>query len=169
MNDFLNIYNPNHAFQLTQEQIEAMQTLTDEQIKELASRYPNTGHSSAYLVLKDTSAKHQIYPASTWQNLYNLRVKNERKNYIAYTFKSLFIKTRSNNDIPVSDKVQDLTQSEIETAPGISRVDRLRTLSIQADKDLENSQQSFNQELDEFPDLTAEVVKKKPGRKPTIK
>lgn len=116
----IEMYNPANAANLTPEEIAAMQNFTDAELKELATRYPNSGRTDAYLVLKDLQAKSQIYPVSTWVNLYNLRALNKKTNYVPYTFKSLFVK-RSVSNVAVSNNVQDLTQQEIEGAAGIRR------------------------------------------------
>lgn len=165
MKDFIHLYNPNNATNLTEQEIAAMQELTDDQIRELAERYPNHSIANTYLLLKDMSAKTQIYPASTWQNLYNLRVKNGMKKYIPFTFKSIFIK-RATPVIPIQEKVQDLTQNEIDKAEGIKKI------QFKPSKEVKNfiqmsreTDENGGKEKDEFPELTV-PVKKKRGPKP---
>ena len=163
--DFIHTYSPNNVSNLTEQDIAAMQTLTDEQIRQLSERYPNHGVMAAYLILKDTSAKSQIYPASTWQNLYNLRVKNGMKRYVAFTFKQLFIK-RNVTNIPVQPKVQDLTQQEIEGAEGIRRTNVGYAIHSKENIDVRDVEKAtvVNEPSDENGEVPELTVPDKPKR-----
>lgn len=118
--NFVHLYNPENARNLTEDQIKAMQEFTLDQVKQLALAYPNQGHTNAYLIMKNKNAKDQIYPSGTWQNLYNLWTKNGRKEFVAYTFKVLFI-NRKATTIGIPAKIQDLTDKDIAEAPGLRK------------------------------------------------
>jgi hypothetical protein len=119
--DYLEIYNPANARNLSKEQIDALQTLSIKQIAELAKRYPNTARGNAYLVLRDKTARNQIFPLSTFQNLSNLISKQGKKNYSIYTYRELFNRSTGakQSEIPLG-KMQDLTKDEIINAEGVN-------------------------------------------------
>ena len=87
MENFIEIYNPRNASKLTEEQIQAMQTLTDEQIKALAEAYPNQPTGNAYLQYLITSEPldKQRFPLGTWKNLHSLR-KLGKKEIVPFGF-----------------------------------------------------------------------------------
>ncbi len=89
MTDIVKLYNPANAATLSQEQLQGLQELTVEQIKELAKAYPNAAHASAYLLIIDKSkpADKQLPSLSSFENLYNLIVRNGLKTYAAWGFK----------------------------------------------------------------------------------
>lgn len=93
-NQLVELFNPANAKNLTPQDLQAMQELTDEQLAVLAKHYPNTAHMRSYLVLydKNVAENKQIYPPSTWQNLHNVRRFANRKSLVPYTFTSLFMK-----------------------------------------------------------------------------
>jgi hypothetical protein len=160
---YLELYNPKNSKSLTQEQLDAMENLTDEQIFQLSKKYPNLPTSNTYLILKDLNAKHQTGHLSTWQNLYNLRTKNARPNFVAWTFRDLWT-GGTNNAIraqqhPVATHptmpTQDLTEKEIETAAGLvqEHFEAKKAIKVQEDET--------------FPDLTEEAKKKVQQRRKT--
>lgn len=118
--DIIKTFNPEN--QLTQEQLEAMRNLTDEQIAELAKAYPNQPRGNAYLVYYITGEKphEQRYPLGTWANLLNLR-KLGRKDIIPYAFKKGFLvsKTQSPATAPAPQRTIDLSQEEAKNAEGL--------------------------------------------------
>lgn len=147
MDDLIQKYDPKNSGALTQEDIDAMQNLTDDEIRQLANAFPNTGFAQNYLVLRDLNKKdgvNQVFPTSTWATFYNIRVKNKLKNYVAYTFKNLFIRPRM--PIPVSGVIQDLTEQEIKAAPGIRRT-TFTPVSQGGVKE------TINVDIGDFPDL----------------
>lgn len=115
----IELYNPTNAASLTPEQVTGLQNLSDAQICALAKAYPNKPRGNAYLVLydKDMPMNKQLFTLSTWNNLCNLRSKMSKKNYVAYTFKALFIQTTGNNTqraaaMPSQKEVVDISTSE---------------------------------------------------------
>lgn len=94
-------YNPANARNLSQADLDAMREFSTEQLKELAEAYPNNANRKPYLILHDNNVKEgkQLYPLSTWQNLYNVRKFSGMKNLVAHTFKELFTVARPQNRI----------------------------------------------------------------------
>src|SRR5688572_8861823 len=89
MTDLVKLYNPANAAGLTPDQVAGLQKLTDGELKELAKAYPNVTMQRAYLLIIDTrkSPDKQLPTLSSFENLYNLRTKNNMKSYVAYNFK----------------------------------------------------------------------------------
>lgn len=115
----LSIFNPAHANGLTDEQIISMQSLSHEQVKELAKLFPNRGINTAYLVLKDknkTDAE-QLNPLSTWENLHNLH-RAGLKHFTAVGFRDRFQSTISKAE---TAPLLDLTEEDIKEAQGLKR------------------------------------------------
>lgn len=83
-------FNPENAANMTAEDLEIMRALTNDELRVLAAAYPNQPVRKAYLILYDTSVKdqaRQLFPLSTWQNLFNVRVGQAMKNLIPWDFK----------------------------------------------------------------------------------
>jgi hypothetical protein len=89
--ELISKYNPANAANLTAEDLEGMRALTDDQLGVLAKAFPNEPSRKPYLLLYDNRVKpeKQIWPPSTWQNLYNVRKFANQKNLLPYTFRSL--------------------------------------------------------------------------------
>lgn len=85
-------FNPEHASALTKADLVIMQNLTDAQIGVLAKAYPNTPNRKHYLVLYDkkVAENKQLYNLSSWVKLFNLRTGNNLKNWIPWSFWSIF-------------------------------------------------------------------------------
>lgn len=120
MSEIVKIYNPANAAALTPDQIEGLQKLTTEEIGQLAKAYPN-GTGGAYLLIIDGSqpANKQLPTLSTFQNLYNLRVRNGMKQFVAFSFKGNYKPQRVN--VPMRarrQEVVDLSDQELLTLPG---------------------------------------------------
>jgi hypothetical protein len=120
MTDVVKLYNPANAASLTSEQIEGLRTLTTEEIGQLAKAYPNGSIQRAYLLIVDGSkpVAKQLPTLSTFQNLYNLRVKNGFKDHVAIAFKGQYKPVTA---VPVRAKRQevlDLSDTELLTLPG---------------------------------------------------
>lgn len=122
--DFVKIYNPANAKNLTPEQIKDLQSLTDDQLKQLAEAYPNNQSGSNYLILKNVrlADDKQVFQTSTFPNLYNLRTRHNHKHFVAISFASIMeykgIKNVKQTKLP-SLPVQDLTAKEISQAEGL--------------------------------------------------
>lgn len=116
-------FNPENAANMTAEDLEIMRALTNDELKALAQAYPNQPVRKAYLILYDTSVKdqaRQLFPLSTWQNLFNVRVGQAMKNLIPWDFKKNLpnVKNRATaRRIPIAAPAQqrriiDLTPQE---------------------------------------------------------
>lgn len=94
-------YNPANARNLSQADLDAMRDFTNDQLKELADAYPNSANRKPYLILFDNNVKpeKQLFPLSTWQNLYNVRKFSSMKNLVAHTFREVFTVARPQNKI----------------------------------------------------------------------
>lgn len=94
-------YNPANARNLSQADLDAMREFSTDQLKELAEAYPNNANRKPYLILFDNNVKEgkQLFPLSTWQNLYNVRKFSGMKNLVAHTFKEVFTVARPQSRI----------------------------------------------------------------------
>lgn len=97
--NIIELYNPRNAAKLTPEQVQAMQDLTLDEIKELAEAYPNQPTGNAYLkfYIKSDPADKQRFPLGTWNNLYNLR-KLGKEDILPFGFvntKMPFVQTKA--------------------------------------------------------------------------
>jgi len=123
MSEIVKLYNPANAAALTPQQIEGLQTLTSEQIKELAKAYPNMTMQRAYLLIIDSKSKlpkeKQLPTLSTFENLWNLRERNGLKSYVAIGFRGQ-VKQKPNSITarPKKSVVVDLSDQELLTLPG---------------------------------------------------
>lgn len=132
MSDLVKTYNPANATTLTPEQVDAMQRLSSDEIKELAKAYPNGAHSRAYLLIIDQRkpADKQLPSLSTFQNLWNLREKNGLKNYVAYRFRDnvkplAASPTRTGRGVlPKGKTVVDLSDVDLLSLPGFKTGDK---------------------------------------------
>lgn len=115
MENFIELYNPRNASKLTEEQIQAMQLLTDDQIKALAEAYPNQPTGNAYLKYFDKSepVDKQRFPLGTWRNLHSLR-KLGKTNLVAFAFIAKNAPVRSATAVvpKPAKKVVDLSKNE---------------------------------------------------------
>lgn len=113
----IELYAPHNAKSLTQEQLDAMKDFSKEELAELAAAYPNTPNLNVYLVLKDKriADNKQVYPLSTWKNLYEL-LKMGNSNFIAISYKSIF-KRKEATKLAVAP-TQDLTKQQVKDELG---------------------------------------------------
>jgi len=121
--DLVKLYNPANAASLTPEQIEGLQSLTSDQIKELAKAYPNMVMQRGYLLIIDSKSKSvkQLPALSSFENLWNLREKNGQRSWVAYGFKGNY-KPNSQKRIQVKKtEVLDLSDEELMTLPGFKK------------------------------------------------
>lgn len=114
-------FNPATAGGLTEADVATMRGLTTDQIGVLAKAYPNQGHLRPYLLLHDSAVpdNKQLYPLSSWQNLYNLHKYHSRKNFTAFTFKALLTAPKKTPAlrglrpaVATAGKVVDLSSAE---------------------------------------------------------
>src|SRR5688572_24052441 len=89
MSEIVKLYNPLTSGSLTPEQIEGLQKLTNDELKELAKAYPNTASQRSYLLIVDGAkpVNKQIPSLSTFENLYNLKMRAGLKTFVALNFK----------------------------------------------------------------------------------
>lgn len=121
MTDLVKLYNPANAAALTPEQIAGLQKLTSPEIKELAVAYPNMVMNRAYLLIIDSrkSVEKQLPALSTFENLYNLREKNNLRWYVAYNFRGAVIPRVQTAKTKVRrTEVRDLSNVELMELPG---------------------------------------------------
>lgn len=121
MSEIVKIYNPANSDSLTSEQVQGLQSLTDDQLKELSKAYPNTAFSRAYILIidKNKPIEKQIPNLSTFENLYNLRTRNGQKQYVAYAFRGGYKPTTVKPVKPKKTEVVDLTDVELMELPGL--------------------------------------------------
>lgn len=108
-------YDPANAKNLTPEDIAAMKDFTNDDLLTLAQLFPNKAQGGAYLIIGNTNMKVQTGNRGTFQNLYNLKVKNGQKQFFAMSYTSLF---RVAPKQPAIGKLVDLTNEEIKQRPG---------------------------------------------------
>lgn len=125
MTDIVKIYNPAFADALTPEQIAGLQKLKPDQIKELATAYPNASMQRAYLLIIDSKkpVEKQLPQLSTFQNLYNLITKNGMKSFVAYGFRGAVKQKQVSKVNPRRSEVLDLSDQELMTLPGFRTKD----------------------------------------------
>lgn len=123
LKELVKLYNPANAAALTPEQITGLQSLTVDQIKELAKAYPNKVFPRAYLFIKDSKGKipmeRQLVQAATFENLYNLITKNGLKTWVAVGFRGQTNQITRPGTVRVRrSEVVDLSDAELMTLPG---------------------------------------------------
>lgn len=123
MTDIVKLYNPANADSLTPDEIRELQNLTSEEIKILATAYPNMTMQRAYLLIVDKtkSADKQLPTLSSFENLWNLREKNGQRQYVAYSFRGVY---KPQTIIPVKvrrTEVLDLSDTELLSLPGFKK------------------------------------------------
>lgn len=121
MSEIVKLYNPANSGSLTPEQVAGLQTLTDDQLKELKAVYPNSSISRAYLLIIDKTKppEKQLPSLSTFENLYNLRVKNGQKQWVAYAYKGSYKPTTITPVKARRTEVRDMTDVELMELPGL--------------------------------------------------
>lgn len=118
-------YNPANAKNLTPEELAVLPGLDNDELKQLANRYPAQANGQAYLVLHEAGAKTQIGKVSTYPALHSLRTRHLLKQYSIATFGVLQAKTTTSTASAkpglTTGKITDLTDKEIQDAPGLVR------------------------------------------------
>lgn len=121
MSKLIDLYSPANAAALTPEQLENLQKLTSAEIKELAVAFPNitTGGRHYLLIIENTKPiEKQIPHLSTFENLWNLREKNNLKQWVAYAFRGNY-KPKSITPVKARrSEVLDLSETELMNLPG---------------------------------------------------
>jgi hypothetical protein len=119
MSDIVKTYNPANSAALTAAQLNELQNLTTDQIKQLAKAYPNGSFNRAYLLIEDSSStKRQMPTLSTFENLYNLRTKNGLQKYVAVGFRGNYKPVNVFQNSKRKTEVLDLSDTELLTLPG---------------------------------------------------
>lgn len=139
MTDLVKLYNPANAELLTPEQLEGLQKLDSNQIKELAKAYPNTAIPRAYLLIGDSTKpiEKQLLSLSTFENLWNLREKNAQRQYVPYAFKGTFKPKSFNTVKPRKSEVLDLSDVELMRLPGFKNIGGISEVYKAKPKDFE--------------------------------
>lgn len=125
MTDTVRLYNPANSAALTNDQVDGLQKLTNDELKELAAAYPNATMQRAYLLIIDSSKplEKQLPNLSTFENLWNLRVKNGLTKFVAYNFKGNY-KPKNIASIPAKrTQIVDLSDTELISLPGFKSKD----------------------------------------------
>jgi hypothetical protein len=158
MENFLEVYNPQNAKSLTEDQVSAMQNLTADEIHALAKKYPNPAIQKTYLILKDKNktGKTQLYPRSTWPNLSSL-IRIGQVQFIPLTFAALFNNSMRDVKLPVGP-AQDLTLHDLNTAPGLKKAEE-QNLTV-TDKGVGVG----DNDEDDFDEVALEAAKKAGGK-----
>lgn len=153
-NTLLETFNPSNAEQLTVEQLQHLQSLSNEELGILAKAYPNTATDNNYLLLHDSKQpdNRQLFPRSTWENLYKLRTNNKMSNLTAYSFAAVHNK----NTRPANSVTRDITQKE--KLPGIKAGAPQNPMSP-AQGAAGNSEEIKKGEDENFEDLSDEAAK----------
>lgn len=119
MSEIIKTFNPANAASLTHQQLNDLQNLTTDQIKELARAYPNGSFSRAYLLIVDrTNTKRQLPTLSTFEHLLNIRTKNGLQNYVAVGFRGNYKPVSVVQNGQRKREVLDLSDTELLTLPG---------------------------------------------------
>jgi hypothetical protein len=132
--DQLQKYDPKNAINLSEEDIKAMVNFSDDDLHTLGEMFPNKATGNAYLVLGNSKAKIQIGSRGTFQNLYNLRVSNKRKEFYALSYVNIWKKAAPVQSV---GKLADLTKAEVKQLTGKAGVGK----AIKALKQMGNVQQ----------------------------
>lgn len=122
--ELLRVYHPNNGQAISVEDIQKMPFLTDDEIKILAKAYTNKDYPVNYILLKNNEQpknERPRYPRSSWQNLRDVRMNGGLKNLVAFTYINRFTGPEIREAKLSNAPVQDLTQEERKTAPGLKR------------------------------------------------
>lgn len=124
--NYLDLYDPANAGNLTEQDVADMQNLTSDEINALAKKFKNRPSGNNYLILfnKQLAADKQLFPESTWQNLASLRDNNARPNFVAFSFKQIFNRKQGKapGGLPTA-KVQDIKKEDLKVADGVKNVE----------------------------------------------
>lgn len=145
--EFIELYAPHNAKNLTQEQLGAMAGFTKEQIALLAQAYPN--NQSAYLILKDKNKenKKQVYPLSTWKNLLALW-KVGQTQFVAISFRNIFNRASQGlKTAPVQDLTKDQVKNELKVASSQNAASATSSATPQGDQQIAKEEGNGNEEL----------------------
>lgn len=124
MSDLVKLYNPANASALTSEEIDGLQKLTSEEIKELAKEYPNVSMQRAYLLIADSKkpVEKQLPTLSSFENLWNLREKNGQRSWVAIGFKGTYKPSPVQSSLRIKKtEVVDLSETELLSLPGFKQ------------------------------------------------
>lgn len=128
MTDVVKLYNPANASALTSQQIADMQNLTSDEIRQLAQAYPNAASTSAYLLIVDMRKEpaKQIPTLSSWESLFNLRERNGRREFVAFSFRGVYQPRAipATRFVPKKIQVIDLSDTELMSLPGFKLPDK---------------------------------------------
>lgn len=115
MKDFLEKLNPANAKALSENEIAEAQTLTIEQIGQLAEKYPNKRYANNYLRLRNKRLpnEQQSFPLSSWQNLYSLVKGAGQSQFCFHSFLNTHLQMAVDISANVSQVPADTTTAEL--------------------------------------------------------
>lgn len=109
--------------------------LQKEDFEQLSKAYPNRPQGNNYLILVNTQkGVTQVYPTSTWYNLWVNISKLGQPYWRPFTTKKMF----KAGNTPVKQKVaaiQDLTNTDLNNATGLKKVAQAQTATGKAEGD----------------------------------
>jgi hypothetical protein len=125
--DIISVYNPANS-NITADEIAAMKDLSNEEIAQLATAYPNSPNGNAYLVYYNAKEelKDQRYPLGTWANLNNLR-KLGQKWILPFNFRSKQYPSKAVGNVlkSIPPRTVDLSKDDLGTVEGLKPADKV--------------------------------------------
>ena len=116
-------YNPSNATNLSDEDKQKFQSLSKEDVAELAKAYPNTAQNNNYLLLFDKRlpADKQIFQLSSWANLEYL-YKLGQDHFIPYGFRGQeSTQTIAQPAQAPAKTTVDLSEADVQNAEGLKQ------------------------------------------------
>ncbi len=174
MSDIIKTYNPANASALTSEQLNDLQNLDSNQIKELAKAYPNATMGRAYLLIIDKTkpVEKQLPSLSTFENLWNLREKNAMRQFVVYRFRDNYKPVQTANikrGTGRKTEVLDLSETDLLNLPGFKTKDTEHPAQTVEVVKLNKIVPASEQEKQKPAKLKATTVVKKAVKKSTTK
>lgn len=156
-------FDPKQLDQLSDEEIGQLRDLSDAEIKELAEKFPNGPSNNNYLILEDTRKNvKQLYPASSWKNLNDLRNRLGQKHWVVKSIKSKFVATKA---APVA-KVQDLSKEQAGSAEGVKNIAKTKDLGPGGTGNTQNLAGLHGKGDTNLTDATKSTTNQAPGTAP---
>lgn len=115
--------NPDNVKTFNDDDVTFLKNISDEDLKQLAIAYPNKASRNNYLVLTNNAlakGAKQLYPLSTYENLFNIRTKYNQKSFSIFDIRVKFVNTTTAQKTTVAP-AQDLSQKELKSADGIKQ------------------------------------------------
>lgn len=139
-------YAPENSRELSEEELLAMQSFGKEEIKQLATLFPNKPTQAPYLVIKDKNKVKSNYPTVTWHVLYEL-YKMGQTWWVPISFKNIFYKG-GEAKLKVAP-VQDLTKEEVIAGVNSPAMKSVKTTPLTS-KEAHTPDNPLNEDDDDF-------------------